>query len=64
MGVRAAFLHRYLAPFVAGFCAAGATVADSVSMMVVLLLAAALFCFASLPAGVRMIRRITASKSL
>ena len=62
MGVPVEFLHRFLAPFVAGFCAAGATVVDSVAMMVVLLLAAALFCFASLPGGIRMIRRIAAHK--
>jgi len=60
MGVPVEFLHRYLSPFVAGFCAAGSTVV--VALMVVLLLAAALFCFASLPHGVRIIRRIAASK--
>ena len=60
MSVRVAFLNRYLLPFVAGFCAAGSTVVDSVPMMVALLLAAALFCFASLPVGVRMIKRISA----
>ncbi|MHA1529683.1 MAG: hypothetical protein ACTSVG_11720 [Alphaproteobacteria bacterium] len=62
MSVSVEFLHRYLSPFVAGFCAAGATVVDSVPMMVVLLLAAALFCFASLPGGARMIKRIAAGK--
>jgi len=62
MGVPVEFLHRYLSPFVAGFCAAGATVVEGVAMMVVLLLAAALFCFASLPSGVRVIRRLAASK--
>jgi len=55
-------LHRFLSPFAAGFCAAGATVVDSVAMMVVLLLAAALFCFASLPGGARMIKRIAADR--
>lgn len=62
MSVPVNFLHRYLSPFVAGFCAAGATVVDSVPMTVVLLLAAALFSFLSLPSGVRMIKRIAASK--
>ncbi len=63
MGVLVAFLHRYLAPFVAGLCAAAATVVDGVPMTVVLLLAAALFCFVNLPGGVRMIKRLAASKS-
>ncbi len=54
--------HRYLSPFIAGICAAGATAVDNVPMMVVLLLAAALFCFVSLPADVGMIRRIAAER--
>ncbi len=58
MGVLIAFLHRHLSAFIAGICAAGATAVDNVPMMVVLLLAAALFCFVSLPAGVAMIKRI------
>jgi len=58
MDVLIAFLHRYLSPFVAGVCAAGATVVDNVPMMVVLLSATALFSFVSLPAGVGMTRRI------
>ena len=62
MDVLIAFLHRYLSPFVAGVCAAGATVVDNVPMMVVLLLAAVLFCFVSLPVGGRMIRRMTAER--
>ena len=64
MGVLVAFLHRYLSPFVAGVCAAAATVASNVPMMVVLLLAAALFCFVSLPAGGRMIRRMAAERKV
>jgi ABC-type amino acid transport system permease subunit len=62
MGVLVAFLHRYLSPFIAGVCAAAATVVSNVPMAVVLLLAAALFGFVSLPAGVGMIRRIAAEK--
>ncbi len=58
MGVLVAFVHRYLSPFATGVCVAGATVVGSVPMMVVLLLAAALFGFFSLPAGGRMIGRI------
>ena len=58
MDVLVAFLHRYLSPFAAGVFVAGATVVDGVSMVVVILLAAVLFGFASLPAGGRMIRRI------
>ena len=63
MGVLVAFLHRYLSPFVAGVCVAGTTVVDNVPMMVVLLLAAALSGFFSLPAGGRMISRIAGTLS-
>ena len=58
MGVLITFLHRYLSPFVAGVCMAAATVVGNVPMTVVLLLAAVLFGFFSLPAGGRMIGRI------
>ena len=61
MGVLVRFLYRILSPFVAGVCAAAATVVSSVPMTVVLLLAAVLFGFLSLPPGDRMIRRIVAS---
>ncbi len=64
MGVLVAFLHRYLSPFVAGVCAAGATVVDNAPIMVVLLLAAVLFCFVSLPAGRRMIRCMAAERGV
>ena len=64
MGVLITFLHRYLSPFVAGVCAAGATVVDNVPMMVVLLSATALFCFVSLPAGVGMTRRIAEKRGV
>ena len=62
MDVLVAFLHRYLSPFVTGACIAGATVVDNVPMIVVLLLATALFGFFSLPAGGRVIRRIAAER--
>ena len=58
MSILVAFLHRYLSPFVTGVCVAWATIVDNVPMMVVLLLAAVLFGFFSLPAGGRVIRRI------
>ena len=61
------FTHNalgYLSPFMAGGCMAGATVVGNVPMAVVLLLAAALFGFFSLPTGDRMIRRMAAYKGL
>ena len=63
MEILVAFLHRYLSPFAAGACAAGATAIDGVPMMAGLLLAAVLFGFASLPAGGRMIGRIAGASS-
>jgi ABC-type amino acid transport system permease subunit len=62
MSVLVAFLHRYVSPFVAGVCAAAATVVSNVPMMVVLLLAAGVLVFMSLPAGGRMIRRMAAER--
>ena len=62
MSVLVAFLHRYVSPFVAGVCAAAATFVSNVPMMVVLLLAAGVFVFMSLPAGGRMIRRMAAER--
>ena len=62
MDVLITFLHRYLSPFVAGVCAAGATVVDNVPMMVVLLSATALFGFFSLPAGGRVINRLSGAR--
>jgi hypothetical protein len=53
------FLHRYLAPFLTGVCMAGVTVVDNVPAMVILVLAAALLGFASLPAGGRMLNRLS-----
>ena len=59
MGVLVAFLHRYLSPFVTGICVAGAVVVDNVPMTVVLILAAVVSGFFSLPAGGRVIGRIS-----
>jgi len=58
MGILVAFLHRYLSPFVAGVCMAGATVVDSLPMAAVLIVSAALSCFFSLPVGGRMVSRV------
>ncbi len=63
MSVLVAFLHRYLSPFVTGVSVAGATVVDNVPMTVVLLLATGVFGFMSLPAGGRMIERISGAPS-
>ncbi len=63
MGVLVVFLHRYLSPFATGVCVAAATVVGNVAMTVVLLLAAVLFGFFSLPAGGRMIGRIAGKSS-
>jgi hypothetical protein len=52
------FVQRYLSPFLAGVCAAGATVVTGIAAAVVLLVAAAFLGFASLPAGERVIKRI------
>ena len=53
------FLHRYMAPFVTGVCMAGATVVHDVPAIVVLTLVAGICGYISLPAGGRMIRRIS-----
>jgi hypothetical protein len=58
MEMLVAFTYRYLSPFLAGVCVAGASVVSGVPAMIALLLAAALFGFISLPAGDRVIRRI------
>ena len=52
------FLQRYLAPFVAGVCMAGATVVHNIPVVLLLALAGGVFGFFSLPAGGRVIRRI------
>ena len=59
MGPMIGFLQRYLAPFVAGVFFAGATVAHNIPVAVLLVLVGCVFGFLSLPAGDRMIRRIT-----
>jgi hypothetical protein len=53
------FLQRYLAPFVAGFCMAGAATVHDVPGALALMLAGGLSGFFSFPAGGRMIRRIS-----
>jgi hypothetical protein len=63
MGVLVTFLHRYLSPFVTGGCVAGVAVVDNVPMAVVLLLAAGVCGFFSLPAGGRVIGRISGASA-
>lgn len=58
MSNQVAFLHRYVAPFLAGVFMAGATVAPMVALAVALCAAGAFFAYASLPAGGRMIMRV------
>jgi hypothetical protein len=58
MGRTVDFLQRYLAPFLAGVCIAGATVVHAIPVAVLLVLAAGCFGFCSLPVGGQMIRRI------
>ncbi len=52
-------LHRFVAPFLMGVCMAAATVMPDMASMVTLLAAAGVYCFFSLPAGGRMIARLT-----
>ena len=56
------FLHRYLAPFLAGASMAGVTVVHDAPVAVLLVLAAAAFAYVSLPIGGRMIRRIAGAE--
>ena len=63
MSILITFLHRYLSPFMAGGCIAGATVAGEIPIVVILVLTGATFGYASLPAGGRMIRRIVGAPS-
>ena len=58
MDLLVAFCHRYVSPFAAGVCVAGTTVVGSVPLLVVVLMAAAMFGFFSLPAGGQIIRRV------
>jgi len=52
-------LHRYVAPFLLGFCMAASTVVSDVPSMVALLFAAAGLAFLMSPAGGRIIARLT-----
>ncbi len=52
-------LHRYVAPFLMGVCMAAATVMPDMASMVTSLTAAGVYCFFSLPAGGRMIARLS-----
>lgn len=58
MSLRVTFLHRYMSPFMAGVCMAGATVTSEVALAAALFVGGAGFAFASLPAGGRMIARM------
>lgn len=61
MSMQVAFLHRYLSPFLAGVCMAGATVTSELTFAVALFLAGAGFAFGSLPAGGRALSRLVGS---
>ncbi len=52
-------LHRYVAPFLMGVCMAAATVMPDMASMDTSLTAAGVYGFLSLPAGGRMIARLT-----
>ena len=52
-------LHRYVAPFFVGICLAATTVVSDVASVVALIAAVAAFGYLSLPAGGRMIARLT-----
>jgi hypothetical protein len=62
MSTQATFLHRYVLPFMAGVCMAGATVGTDSFPAIVLLLCGLGLAFASLPAGARMIARLAGSQ--
>ena len=57
MRVLSEFVHRCLAPFMAGASMAATTVVEEPASVAMLLSVAAICCFMSLPAGGRMIRR-------
>lgn len=61
MSMQVAFLHRYVSPFLAGVCMAGATVASEMALAAALFLVGVGFAFASLPAGARVIARLAGS---
>jgi hypothetical protein len=50
-------LHKYVTPFLAGVCAAAATVFSTPAPVVLFVYLAGVFVFLSLPAGARMIAR-------
>ena len=52
-------LNQYVAPFLVGVCMAGATVAGDTASIAALLTAGGVFGFFSLPAGGRVIARLT-----
>jgi hypothetical protein len=52
-------LHRYVAPFLMGVCMAATTVMPDMTSMVTSLTAAGVYGFFSLPAGGRMMMRLT-----
>lgn len=53
-----AFLHKYLAPFMAGVCMASAAVVGDVPVVFALFAAACIFAFAGFPAGGRAMKRM------
>ncbi len=52
-------LHRIVPPFLMGMCMAAATLAGDMASMITSLTAAGVYGFFSLPAGGRMIARLT-----
>ena len=52
-------LHRYVAPFLMGVCMAATTVMPDMASMITSLTAAGVYGIFSLPAGGRMIARLT-----
>jgi hypothetical protein len=52
-------LHRDVAPFLTGVCMAATTVMPDMALLVASLTAAGVCCFFSLPAGGRMMMRLT-----
>ena len=63
MRVLSEFVHRCLAPFMAGASMAATTVVGEPATVVLLLSVAAIFAFMSLPAGGRLIRRAVGNDS-
>lgn len=58
MNVTLSFLHRYMAPTLAGVCVAAAASADGLLGSVALMTVAMASVYASLPAGGRLMSRI------